>query len=37
MDITSKNYHTKSTPAGVNPRSSMEPWELAYARQVGVF
>jgi len=33
-ELANKTYRSKTTPTAVNPRSSLEPWELAYVRQV---
>ena len=33
-DITSKSYQSKTASSAVAPRNSLEPWELAYVRQV---
>ena len=33
-ELTNKTYHSKTAPTKINSRSSLEPWELAYVRQV---
>lgn len=33
-DSSTKNYFSKTSALIANPRSSMEPWELSYVRQV---